>query len=448
MDVGIVVFTRDLRVHDNPTLWRAVHEHEVVLPVFCLDQAILRSGFNSPNRAAFLADCLADLDAGLRIRGARLVVRRGRMATEIGALARSLDAAAVHIAGDVSGYSARRRSELQAALDCNLVVHQDALFAVPPGRIVPTSGGDHMQVFAAYYRRWSSERRRDLLPAPRAIHMPPVAGGRLPARREICAGPITASLPVGGERSARLELRRWLRRDASRYLESHDDLAGDRTSRLSPYLHFGCLSPVDLASRADAPEPFLRQVAWRDFHAQVLAARPSSTSADYRPRGDRWRHAPGEFEAWRRGRTGLPVVDAGMRQLAAEGWMHNRARLIVAHFLTKTLYLDWRLGARHFAELLVDADVANNTMNWQWVAGTGTDSRFNRTYNITAQALRHDPTGDYVRRFVPELRWIEGPAVHQPWALPVDRRATLDYPEPIVGVAAGNTRFTQARGKR
>jgi deoxyribodipyrimidine photo-lyase len=448
MDLGIVVFTRDLRVHDNPTLWRAVHEHDAVLPVFCLDQALLRSGFNTPNRAAFLADCLVGLDSELRIRGARLVVRRGQMATEIPSLARAANAAAVHIAGDVSGYSVRRCSDLQAALDCRLAVHHDTLFAVAPGQILPSGGGDHMRVFTAYYRRWSTERRRDPLPAPRRIDMPRVAYGRLPAQAEICAGPTAPLLPAGGERPARAELRRWLRRDASRYLGSHDDLAGNRTSRLSPYLHFGCLSPVDVASRANAPEPFVRQLAWRDFHAQVLAARPSSTRADYRPRSDRWRHAPDEFDAWCRGRTGLPIVDAGMRQLATEGWMHNRARLIVAHFLTKTLYLDWRLGAQHFADQLVDGDVANNTMNWQWVAGTGTDSRFNRTYNITTQALRHDPNGEYVRHYVPELRGINGPSVHRPWALPAAIRRYLDYPDPLVDVAEGNTRFLHARGKR
>ena len=120
----------------------------------------------------------------------------------------------------------------------------------------------------------------------------------------------------------------------------------------------------------------------------------------------------------------------------------------MAHFLTKTLYLDWRLGAAHFADLLVDGDVANNTLNWQWVAGTGTDSRFNRTYNITGQARRYDPDGDYVRRHVPELRGIPGPAVHEPWRLPAERRAALDYPEPIVDVAEGNARFLRARGKR
>lgn len=447
MDVGVVVFTRDLRVRDNPVLWNAVRRHDQVVPVFCLDDRILAGDFNRPNRAAFLADCLADLDGALRARGAGLVVRRGRIAVEMSGLARQVDATAVHIASDVSGYAARRRYELAAALDCELMAHDDSLFAVPPGRIVPSSGGDHMRVFSAFYRRWSEQRRHDPRPAPRRIDMPGVARGQLPAAADICPGACSPSLPAGGERAARDRLRQWLRRDAAGYARSHDDLAGERTSRLSPYLHFGCLSPVDAVSPLNAPEAFVRQVAWRDFHAQVLAARPASTRTDYRSRGDRWRQAPRELDAWRRGRTGLPIVDAGMRQLAAEGWMHNRARLIVGHFLTKTLYLDWRLGARHFMDLLVDADVANNTMNWQWVAGTGTDSRFNRTYNVTTQALRHDPDGDYVRRYVPELQGIDGPVVHRPWTLSASARAGLDYPEPLVDVAEGNARFLFARGK-
>lgn len=445
VDVGIALFTRDLRVHDNPTLWRAIQRHDRVVPVFCLDDQILGGDFNRPNRAAFLADCLRDLDAALAVRGARLVVRRGEVAAEIARLAAQVHASAVHLAGDVSGYSLRRRLGLQAALTCELVVHDDALFVVEPGRIAPSGGGDHMAVFAAYYRRWCAEGRREPLPAPRGIRMPRVASARIPEADDICAGPRAPALPLGGEGEGRQRFRRWLGRDAAGYSASHDDLAGDATSHLSPFLHFGCLSPLEVVSRPGVPESFVRQVAWRDFHAQVLAARPGSTRLDYRSRGDRWRIAPLELDAWRRGLTGLPVVDASMRQLAEEGWMHNRARLIVAHFLTKTLYLDWRLGARHFSDLLVDADQANNAMNWQWAAGTGTDSRFNRTFNVTAQGLRHDPQGNYVRRYVAELRGIGGPAVHRPWSLPAAAR--LGYPAPLVDVAAGNARFLLARGR-
>lgn len=164
------------------------------------------------------------------------------------------------------------------------------------------------------------------------------------------------------------------------------------------------------SGRSDAgAEAFVRQLAWRDFHHQVLAARPGAARADYRTKGDRWRYDGAEVTAWKEGRTGYPVVDAGMRQLLHEGWLHNRARMLVASFLTKTLYVDWRVGARHFLDLLVDGDVANNQLNWQWVAGTGTDTRPNRVLNPLVQARRFDPEGAYVRRWVPELAGLAGP---------------------------------------
>ncbi|MQS10001.1 FAD-binding domain-containing protein, partial [Streptomyces alkaliphilus] len=227
------------------------------------------------------------------------------------------------------------------------------------------------------------------------------------------------------------------------------------TSRLSPHLHFGCVSPVELVRRSRGvggagAEAFVRQVAWRDFHHQVLAARPECSRHDYRGREDRWRSADGEaaedVAAWREGRTGYPIVDAAMRQLAAEGWMHNRGRLLVGSFLTKTLYVDWRVGAEHFLSLLVDGDIANNQMNWQWIAGTGTDTRPNRVLNPLTQAGRFDPDGTYVRRWVPELAEVEGSSVHQPWRLEgLDRAGIGDYPDPIVDLAEGRERFERAR---
>jgi deoxyribodipyrimidine photo-lyase len=205
-----------------------------------------------------------------------------------------------------------------------------------------------------------------------------------------------------------------------------------------------------VGTSSSGAEAFVRQVAWRDFHHQVLAARPDSSRRDYRGHGDRWRDdraAFDAFEAWKDGRTGYPIVDAGMRQLRAEGWMHNRARLIVGSFLTKTLYVDWRWGADHFLDLLVDGDVANNQMNWQWVAGTGTDTRPHRVLNPIAQARRYDPAGVYVRRHVPELAGVDGAAVHQPWKLDEDVRRSLDYPAPIVDLGEGLHRFRAARGR-
>ncbi len=188
----------------------------------------------------------------------------------------------------------------------------------------------------------------------------------------------------------------------------------------------------DRARSRPSSEDFIRQLCWRDFHKQVLAARPDLPRRDYRPRGDRWRRRRRDGEAWQTGLTGYPIVDAGMRQLAREGFMHNRARLIVGSFLTKLLYMDWRFGAAHFAGLLLDADVANNVGNWQWVAGTGNDTRPNRVLNPMRQAQRFDPAGRYIRRYVPELESLEGASAHAPWRLPAGRRRELNYPPPIL----------------
>lgn len=448
----MVLFTRDLRVHDNPALHAAARAG-AVLPLFVLDPVILSGPFNRPNRARFLAESLADLAASLERRGAGLVVRRGTVADEVAAAVRTVSARAVHLAGDASGYAARREDALRGALqglDCELVVHDDSLFVAPPGEVTAT-GKNHMSVFSPYHRKWERYPRRAPLPAPQQLTMPQVRAGSLPSGPEICAGPVAPNLAPGGEEAGRTAFGSWLDRHAADYEDGHDDLAGDRTSRISPYLHFGCLSPVEVVTRAQAAPGFVRQVAWRDFHHQVLAANPQAARADLRPRHDRWRTGPDadrEFTAWTQGRTGWPLVDAGMRQLLDEGWMHNRARLVVGHFLTKTLYLDWRRGAQHFLDHLIDGDTANNTLNWQWVAGTGTDSRFNRVLDVTTQAKRYDPDGAYVRRHLPELTGLTGVAVHTPWKLDPGERRKLDYPAPIVDVREGNDRFLTARGKR
>ncbi|GAB6899564.1 cryptochrome/photolyase family protein [Kineosporia succinea] len=449
---SVVLFTRDLRVHDNPALHAAAGDGPVV-PLFVLDPTILDGTFNRPNRARFLAESLADLDAALQKRGAALVVRRGVVADEVAAVVRETGARAVHMAGDASGFSHRREDRLREALDdCELHVHDDSLFVVPPGQITAT-GKTHMSVFSPYHRKWEKESRRSPLAAPRKLTMPPgLKTGKVPAATEISKGRTAPHMSAGGETEGRKLFKTWLDQRAEGYADDHDDLAGDRTSRISPYLHFGCLSPLEVVTRAwDVAPAFTRQVAWRDFHAQVLAANPRSTRDDLRPRHDRWRtgeDAEREFTAWKEGRTGWPLVDACMRQLVDEGWMHNRGRLVVGHFLCKTLYLDWRWGAQFFVDHLIDGDTANNTMNWQWVAGTGTDSRFNRILSVSSQAERYDPNGDYVRRHVPELSGIDGPEVHAPWKLDRDVRKQLDYPEPIVDVREGNDRFLAARGKK
>jgi deoxyribodipyrimidine photo-lyase len=310
----------------------------------------------------------------------------------------------------------------------------DSVTVVPPGAVTP-AGGDHFKVFTPYWRAWTDHRWRTGVAAPDTVRLPEAVNvGRLPGPGD---RPTSAGLPDGGESAARRRMDRWLGTGLAAYADRHDDLPGDATSRLSADLHFGCLSPLELAVRAgkaggEGGDAYVRQLCWRDFHAQVAAAFPDLPNRDYRPRRAGWREDPHALEAWKNGRTGFPIVDAGMRQLAAEGFMHNRARLLVASFLAKQLNIHWTEGARHFFELLVDGDIANNAGNWQWVAGTGNNSQPNRVMNPLRQATRFDHDGEYVRRWVPELAGLSAPHIHTPWKLPEKQRAELKYPEPLI----------------
>ncbi|MFJ8586710.1 cryptochrome/photolyase family protein [Streptomyces sp. NPDC093595] len=456
MSVSVVLFTSDLRVHDHPPLRAALGGGREVVPLFVLDTGIEAAGFAVPNRRAFLADCLRDLDASLRRRGGRLVVRSGDVVEQTCAVAAQAGADEVHTAAEYTRYAHRREDRLRAALEADgrrLYVHEAVVTAVPPGRLTPAGSG-HFAVFTPYHRRWTGERLREPLAAPRRVPVPDTVPSEPVPDRAAVSG-TSPGLAPGGETEGRGRLTAWLRDGAAAYGERQDDLAGDATSRLSPHLHFGTVSATEAVQRArgtggPGAEAFVRQLCWRDFHRQVLAARPAVAVRDYRTRHDHWRTertAADEIEAWRQGRTGYPLVDAAMRQLAHEGWMHNRGRLVTASFLAKTLYVDWRIGARHFLELLVDGDIPNNQLNWQWVAGTGTDSRPHRVLNPVAQGRRHDPDGSYVRRWVPELAGVPGAAVHEPWRLPAGERARLDYPDPVVDLADALARFRRARAR-
>ncbi len=431
-DTVVVLFTRDLRVHDHPALWRACATARTVVPFFVMDPWFSSHAPASGNRAAFLAESLADLRSSLRARHGNLFVRSGDTVGATAELVAKLGADAVMMTEDVSKLARARHDRLAracAARDCRLEVHPGTT-VVSPGAIAP-AGKDHYAVFTPYWRQWRNAPWRRVLPAPRRVPGPArLAAGRLPSPTAH-GRPSSPGRPTGGETAGRARWARWSARHLEAYGEAHDDLPGDRTSRLSAYLHFGCVSPLELARSAEPNEPFVRQLCWRDFHHQVAAAHPDLPRRDYRPRGHRWRRDPAAEDAWRCGRTGVPIVDAAMRQLLAEGFVHNRARMLAASYLVKDLGLDWRVGAAHFADWLTDADLANNAGNWQWVAGTGNDTRPNRRFNLVRQAHRFDPDGSYVRRYVPELAGVKPPHLHEPWRLSVLERKRLDYPAPL-----------------
>jgi len=435
MDTAIVLFTRDLRVHDNPALAGASARARQVVPLFVVDPALTAA----PNRARFLADSVAVLREELRELGGDLVVRQGDPVAETIRLATATKAGAVFVASDVSRYAARRERRL--AKEC--ATHRMALEVtqghqvVPAGDLQPAAGG-HYRIFTPYWRAWSAATWRRQHETPSAVSVPAgIDPGRLPPRGKDAAKDLTP----GGERAAKDRARAWLDGPLKGYGDERDDLAGDETSRLSACLRFGCVSPLALA-RAALPRPggteFCRQLAWRDFFHQVTAAFPDIAALDYRPGPGGppdWSQDADALDAWRAGRTGVPVVDAGLRQLAAEGFMHNRARMITASFLTRTLGIDWRHGYRHFAALLADGDVACNAGNWQWVAGTGNNPRPGRIMNPLRQASRFDHDGDYVRRYVPELASLAAPYIHTPWKLPSAQRRQLSYPAPLTDIA-------------
>jgi deoxyribodipyrimidine photo-lyase len=454
MNTAIVLFTRDLRIHDHPALAEAAATARHVAPTFVIDDQLLASGFARPNRLAFLLGSLADLDGSLTRRGARLLIRRGDVVEEILRLARETGAGAIFASADVSAYARARERDLGAAcgetgLDFRTL---PGITVAPAGTLRPSSGGDHFRVFTPYWNRWRRAALRSLAPTPARLALPPgLVPGRLPRLEEVTRDIPSPDLPPGGETAGRARLAAWIRGGITGYASGHDKLVPDATSRLGPYLHFGCISAREIVARLQGragAESFLRQLCWRDFYHQVTAAFPAIARNDYRPRGDRWRKDTRAFEAWKAGRTGYPIVDAAMRQLAREGFIANRARLIAASFLVKDLGVDWRLGAAHFLDLLVDGDIANNSGNWQWVAGTGNDTRPNRIFNPTAQARRFDPDGAYVRRYVPELAGITAGRLHEPWKLDRSTRRALDYPRPIVDHASAAALFRARRRQR
>lgn len=450
---AVVIFTRDLRVHDHSALVAASRRAASVLGVFVLDPDIIGGRYAAPNRLKMLVDALAALRAGLRARGGELAVRWGAPDVAVATLARQLGADEVHGTADVSAYAVERLRRLRHALaqlpggGPRLVVHGGTT-VVPAGELTP-AGRDHYAVFTPYWRRWREMVLDPPLAAPSRLRAPAdVDPGALPVLAELTRGRSAPGIATGGEPAARRRLDAW----ETGPVEDYGRAAGlevDATSRLSADLHLGCVSPREVVVRLAGDQPgredFRRQLAWRDFNHQLLAARPDLVRAPLRPPDGPWLQDPQGFEAWRAGRTGYPLLDAGLRQLRTEGWMPNRLRMLTASFLAKHLLVDWRLGAWHFMDHLADGDLANNFVQWQWAAGTGVDTRPNRLFNPVVQSRRHDPHGAYLRRHLPELAGLDDRQIHEPWTADPARRTVLDYPPPLVDHAVARERFLTGR---
>ncbi|SMF27940.1 deoxyribodipyrimidine photo-lyase type I [Cellulosimicrobium cellulans J1] len=432
---------RDLRLADNPALVAAVEAARAagdeVAALYVLDPALW--GTAGGSRRAYLARSLAALDEAT---GGRLVVRHGDPREVVPAVARETRAAEVHVAASYEPYGVARDEAVEAALpDAGArLVRTGSPYAVAPGRVL-TRTGTPFQVFTPFREAWVAHGWRDPVPRPREIPWATLRSDGVPP------DPGTdAHLPAAGEAAAR---RRWHEFVADRlagYATERDRPDRPATSGMSIPLKWGELHPRTLLADVrsalhDALVPsddalaYRSELAWREFHADVLFHHPDAAHRSLRPvvPEDAWAEGADEdayLAAWAAGRTGYPLVDAGMRQLLGEGWMHNRVRMVVASFLVKDLHVRWQRGAAHFMAHLADGDVAQNQLNWQWVAGTGRDaSPFFRIFNPVTQARKFDPDGTYVRRWVPELRGVEGRAVHEPWTL---RERPAGYPERIV----------------
>src|SRR5579875_758367 len=405
---ALLWFRRDLRLHDHPALHAAMEQHERVLPVFCLDDRLLAGRHASGPRTRFLLECLHDLARGLGERGAALVVRRGRPEQVLVELARAVGADAVYCTQGVTPFARQRGGAVAEALSAAGIEHH-----VEPGLAVTdgfaglrTQAGKPYTVFTPFYRSWDTLPRRKPLAAPHRIAMAEgVDAGTLPTPEDLGATEQAPNAQQGGESAAEARLAWFLDGPVRDYEEAHDRMDIDGTSKLSAYLHFGCLSPRAVEARLPHDEggtALRRQLCWRDFYHYVQLHFPQNARAEFQERYRGRLSWPGDdalLSAWKAGQTGFPLVDAGMRQLLREGWMHNRARLLTASFLTKQLGVDWRAGESWFMRMLIDGDQANNNGNWQWTASVGVDPApvFRRLYNPTLHQRRYDPEGRYVR---------------------------------------------------
>jgi len=474
----IVWLRRDLRLSDHPALASAVERGGPVVPVWV--HAPGEEGESAPGGAArvFLHDALQSVSDGLSARGGRLVLRRGPVIGALLAVAAEsgADAVCFHRVREPALRSGEERTAAalrEAGLDVR-PFEDDALF---PPEAIRTANGAPYRVFTPFWRRCLTLPAPEApLPAPAKV---PSTSRRLPGSVPLPELGLLPSVPwdagirkafPAGAQPARERLVRFLDDALASYPADRDRPAVDGTSRLSPYLHFGCIGAREVwhavqsraavdagAGVSKGAEAFLRQLGWREFARCLLLHHPDTVHRPMRPQFDGfpWRDDPEGLEAWQRGRTGFPLVDAGMRQLWATGWMHNRVRMLVASFLVKDLLLPWQRGAAWFLDTLADADLANNTLGWQWVAGCGADAApYFRVFHPVRQGLKFDPRGEYVRSWVPELAELPDRWIHRPWEAPAgvlsDAGVALGttYPRPVLDHAAARRRALAAMPRR
>jgi deoxyribodipyrimidine photo-lyase len=456
MTTAIWWIRRDLRLTDNQALQYALSNAEQVIPVYILDPDLL--ALNAPRRQNFLFSSLHALSDQLDSLKCPLVVRRGDPLAELSRLMEESGADLISAEADYSPYARNRDASVESQL--NLVLHNGIL--IHPPRAAVKADGSVYTVFTPFSRAWLA------LPLP---GNPIPAPAFLPGHTALSSEPIppateTRGFPAG-EETAQRRLEDFLRFSVSEYHTQRDRPDLDATSLLSPYLRFGLLSPryvyAQLAPFLDDPlthdgaSMWLNELVWREFYFNIMAAFPFVLRGAFREnmREIPWRNSPRDLQAWQAGRTGYPLVDAGMRQLAQTGWMHNRARMVTASFLTKDLLINWQDGENWFMRQLLDGDPASNNGGWQWTAGTGTDAApYFRIFNPVTQSRKVDPFGAYIHTWLPELAAVPDAYIHEPWKMPADLQVSLgmrigrDYPPPIVDHAFARQRALSAYKKQ
>ena len=465
MSAAIVLFRRDLRLNDHAALHAAIASGLRVIPLYV--HAPEEDGNWQPGGAtrAWLARSLAALDQSLRKLGSRLVLRRGRTLEVVVKVAAQTDASAVYWHRLYEPAAVARDAQLKQALKAQgLIAESFPGYLLNEPWSIKTQVGDVYRVFTPYWRNAQKQITQAIpLRAPEQLSDPAVSGIAL-AELNLAAKPAWDQgfweVFTPGEAGAAEALELFLDDALNHYADGRNRPDQRGTSRLSPHLHFGEISVRQLVHAlggAASPaayaraEPYLRELGWRDFSQQLLYHYPHTADAPLNASFAEFPWAsiqPAKLRAWQRGETGIPIIDAGMRELIQTGWMHNRVRMIVASLLTKNLRYPWQEGARWFWDTLVDADLANNSQGWQWSAGCGADAApYFRIFNPVTQGERFDANGDYVRKFVPELRGLSAKTIHQPWLA----GGVAGYPKPIVDLKtsreAALAAFAQFRGK-